>query len=31
VKPRGVSYLHGLLKQALKFAVKKGELANNPA
>lgn len=31
MKPRGVSYLHGLLKQALKFAVKKGELANNPA
>jgi integrase len=31
MKPRGVSYLHGLLKQALKFAVKKGELMNNPA
>lgn len=28
---RGVRYLHGLLKQALIFAVNKGELAANPA
>ena len=29
--PRGIRYLHGLLKQALKAAVKKGDLPRNPA
>jgi integrase len=28
---RGIAYLHGLLKRALKMAVRKGELPRNPA
>ncbi len=28
---RGIQHLHGLLKRALKFAVRKGELPSNPA
>jgi integrase len=31
IRRRGIEYLHGLLKRALKFAVKKGELPRNPA
>jgi integrase len=31
IRQRGVEYLHGLLKRALKSAVKKGELPRNPA
>lgn len=30
VRRRGVEYLHGLLKRALKYAVKQGELPRNP-
>ena len=31
MRARGIAHLHGLLKRALKFAVKKGELSRNPA
>jgi len=31
VRRRGVDHLHGLLKRALKYAVKQGELPRNPA
>jgi integrase len=30
IKPRGVQYLHGLLRRALKHAVDKGQLPRNP-
>lgn len=31
MRARGIEYLHGILKRALKAAVKKGELPRNPA
>jgi integrase len=31
MQARGIAHLHGLLKRALKMAVRKGELARNPA